>query len=112
VLSKQVSSKPRKSDKMHISEAQKFVKDMLEAHKIRKSPLASLVGVYEELGELSSAMLRKEGFKKRQRKVNIGYILAEVLGELLKLAEDCNVDLEKEFKEALGQWKVSEPLWK
>ena len=97
---------------MKISEAQKAIKEILRVHKIKRSPLASLLGVYEELGELSGSMLQKESFKKREREVNIGYVLAEVFFELLKLAEDCNIDLEKEFTEALKQWKKGKPLWK
>ncbi len=97
---------------MKISEAQNSVRDILKAHNIRVSPLASLVGVYEELGELSSALLQKEGIKKRERQGNMDYILAEALFELLKLAEDLNVDLEKEFEEALEKWTNSPPLWK
>jgi NTP pyrophosphatase (non-canonical NTP hydrolase) len=97
---------------MKISEAQRQMKEILGAHKIRKSPLASVVGVYEELGELSSAILQKEGFKKREKQADIGYVLAEVFAELLKLTEDLDIDLEKEFSQALELWKESKPLWK
>jgi NTP pyrophosphatase (non-canonical NTP hydrolase) len=92
-----------------VSEAQKSVKETLNLHETKRSPLASLVGVYEELGELSRAILEKEGFKKREKQDNIGYKLAEVFFELLKLAEDCNVDLEKEFVHALRGWKGRKP---
>jgi hypothetical protein len=34
-----------------ISEAQELVKEILTVHKIKSSSLASLLGVYEELGE-------------------------------------------------------------
>jgi NTP pyrophosphatase (non-canonical NTP hydrolase) len=95
-----------------ISEAQKLMKEMLKLRKIKKSPLASLVGVYEELGELSATLLQKEGFKKRREQDDIGYKLAEVFGELLKLCEDCNIKLESEFIKALDKWKETEPLWK
>ncbi len=97
---------------MRISEAQGSVAEILKTHKIKRSPLASIVGVYEELGELSSAILQKEGFKERERRADVGCALAEVLFELLKLAEDLEVDLEKEFMQALERWRVSKPLWK
>jgi NTP pyrophosphatase (non-canonical NTP hydrolase) len=90
-----------------ISEAQDSVKEILKALKVESSPLASLLCVYEELGELSRALLQKEGFKERENQADIGYVLAEVFYELLKLAEDCDIDLEKEFKLALKQWKTS-----
>ena len=96
---------------MRISEAQACVGKVLRKHGIKKKPLASLVGVYEELGELSSALLQKEGFKNRAKQANIGYKIAEVFFELLKLAEDYNIDLEKEFAKAQRQWTESEPLW-
>ena len=102
----------RKVIRVDTSKSQKLIKEILKVHKIKKSPLASLVGVYEELGELSGTMLQKEEFKNRNRQADIGYKLAEVFAELLKLSEDCNVDLEKEFIEALEKWKESKPLWK
>jgi NTP pyrophosphatase (non-canonical NTP hydrolase) len=42
----------RKVKLTKISEVQKLVKEILKAYKIKRSPLASLLGVYEELGEL------------------------------------------------------------
>jgi NTP pyrophosphatase (non-canonical NTP hydrolase) len=97
---------------MEMSQAQKLVKEILKADKIKRSPLASLVGVYEELGELSSAILQKEGFKEREERASIGYTLAEVFAELLKLAEDLDINLEKEFTQAIEHWKETKPLWK
>ena len=97
---------------MKISKAHRLVGETLKAHKIKGSPLTSLIGVYEELGELSSVILQKEGFKGRNRKASVGYKIAEVFFELLKLAEDCNTDLEKEFREALEKWRGNKPLWK
>jgi NTP pyrophosphatase (non-canonical NTP hydrolase) len=85
---------------------------MLKTYKIKRSPLASLVGVYEELGELASALLQEEGFKERKTGTNINYIIAEVFAELLKLATDLEVDLDKEFRIAIDEWKESKPLWK
>lgn len=96
---------------MKISEAQVWVGNVLRKHRIKKIPLASLVGIYEELGELSSVILQKEGFKKRARQPNIGYKTAEVFFELLKLAVEYNIDLENEFVKAQTQWTESEPLW-
>ena len=96
---------------MKISEAQEWVGKVLRKHGIKKKPLASLAGVYEELGELSSVILQKEGFKKRAKQAKVGYNIAEVFFELLKLAEDCNVDLEKEFAKSQKEWTKSEPLW-
>jgi NTP pyrophosphatase (non-canonical NTP hydrolase) len=98
-------------EKMEISEAQAWVGRVLRKRGIRKSPLASLVGVYEELGELSAAILQKQGFKKRDKEADVGYKIAEVLFELLKLAEDCSVDLQKEFVKAQRQWTESELIW-
>lgn len=97
---------------MRISEAQKWMSKILCRHRVKRSPLASLIGVYEELGELSAAILRKEGFKKPQGNLNIEYRLAEVFFELLKLAEDCGVDLEEASVKAMKHWKEAEPLWK
>jgi NTP pyrophosphatase (non-canonical NTP hydrolase) len=95
-----------------ISEAQRWISQVLQKSEIKRSPLASLLGVYEELGELSVDILRKEGFKKAQKSLDIEYKLAEVFFELLKLAEDCNVDLEEAFVKAMKQWEKAEPLWK
>jgi len=37
--------------------------------------------------------------------------LAEVLFELLKFGEDCNLDLEKAFINALREWEIKRPRW-
>ncbi|MCD6514753.1 MAG: hypothetical protein J7L07_07495 [Candidatus Odinarchaeota archaeon] len=99
---------------MKISEAQNHVRKFLSKYKIKRSPLASLLGVYEELGELTAVtavILENEGFKKKRSKEKLDYLLAEVLFELLKLSEDCKVDLESAFIEALKDWEKLEPLW-
>lgn len=75
-----------------------------------RNPPASLAGVLEELGELSHAMPIKEGFK-RGAKARVDYALAEVLFELLKLAEDCGVDLESAFVSVLERWAQEKPTW-
>jgi len=96
---------------MRISEAQAFVKEILEKHNIKKAPLASLAGVLEELGELASTLLVKEGFKAKLSEIRLDYRLAETFFELLKLAEDCGVNLEKTFIKALESWKSEKPRW-
>ena len=95
---------------MKISEAQIFVKDFINKYNIKKSPLASLAGIMEELSELASIILIKEGFKKGHIK-SIGYMLAEILFELLELAEDYDINLEEEFRNAIEIWKGQEPKW-
>jgi len=97
---------------LRISEAQSFVREIIKKYGLKRNPLSSLIGVMEELGEFSSKLLVREGFKKgRVKEHDIGYTLAEVFFELLKLAEDCNVDLEKEFVEAMKTWRGKEPRW-
>jgi len=96
---------------MKISEAQAFVREVLRKYNIKKAPLASLVGVLEELGELASTLLVKEGFKTKSSEVRLDYKLAETFFELLKLAEDCEVNLEKAFTKALENWKNEKPRW-
>jgi len=94
---------------MKISEAQAFVREMLKVYNVRKASLASLAGVVEEIGELASDLLARESYKTKSTEVRLDYRLAEVFFELLKLAEDCNVDLEKAFIEALERWKDKKP---
>jgi len=66
----------------------------------------------EELGELSSLLLVREGFKYGSfNDSEIEYVLAEVLFEVFKLAEDCNVDLERVFTKALEKWRIEKPRW-
>lgn len=84
---------------------------MLKTYNIKKAPLASLVGVLEELGELASILLVKEGFKMKSSEIRLDYKLSEVLFELFKLAEDCEVDLEEAFIRALENWKSEKPRW-
>jgi NTP pyrophosphatase (non-canonical NTP hydrolase) len=98
---------------MKISEAQAVVRSLIKKFGVTSSVLASLAGVYEELGELSSDILSREGFKER-RETKIDYRFAEVLFELFKLAEDCNVDLEEAFTKAVKEWTKTgvKPLWK
>ena len=64
---------------MRISEAQGSVREIMKRYKLKRSPLASLVGVYEELGEFSSHILGKENFKRMERESKIDYKLAEVI---------------------------------
>ncbi len=99
---------------MKISEAQTLVEEIIKRYGIRRNALASLAGVYEELGGLSSKILVKEGFKRGSvTPEEVGYSFAEVLFELLKLADSCNIDLEREWLKAVEKWKAAreEPRW-
>lgn len=98
---------------MRISETQAFVRKMLKTYNVRleKAPLASLAGVLEELGELASDLFAKEGYKTKSSKVRLEYKLAEVFFELLKLAEDCDVNLEQVFTKTLEYWEKEKPRW-
>jgi len=97
---------------LRIIEAQKFVEETVRKYGVKRSVLASLVGVLEELGELSSKILISEKFKRGTiRHSEVGYCFAKVLFELLKLADVCNIDLEREWTEAIEKWRRQEPRW-
>ena len=97
---------------LRIIEAQKFVEETVRKYGVKRSVLASLAGVLEELGELSSKILISEKFKRGTiRHGEVGYCFAKVLFELLKLADACNIDLEREWTEAIEEWRRQEPHW-
>ena len=84
---------------------------IIKKYGIKREPLASLAGILEELGELSSVMLVKEGFKTGSLDEDIDYKLAEVFFELLKLAVEYNIDLEIAFTKAIKRWEGNSPRW-
>ena len=71
---------------LRISEAQSFVREIIKKYDLKRNPLSSLIGVMEELGEFSSKLLVKEGFKKgKVKEHDIGYTLAEIFLNCLNL---------------------------
>ena len=59
---------------------------------------ARLIDLMEEVGELSNAILVKEGYKNKKRaKAELEDSLCDVLYELLILSELYGIDLEREY---------------
>lgn len=63
---------------------------------------ARLIDLMEEVGELSNAILVKEGYKNKKRaKAELEDSLCDVLYELLILSELYGINLEKEYTDML-----------
>lgn len=60
------------------------------------------VDLVEEVGELGNAVLVDSGDKsEKRRRADLKDSFADVLFELILMADECNVDLEKELSEML-----------
>lgn len=60
------------------------------------------VDLVEEVGELGNAILVDGGDKsEKRRRSDLRDSIADVLFELILMADECDVDLEKELKEML-----------
>jgi NTP pyrophosphatase (non-canonical NTP hydrolase) len=66
------------------------------------TPEAMLIDLQEEVGELSSAVLVKEGFKTSKRKKGeLENALADCLFDLMCLANHYEIDLGREYSKVL-----------
>lgn len=76
-----------------------------EKVRLRKwTPEAMVVDLAEEVGELSNAVLVKEGFKNKGRqKADLVDSLCDILFDFYMLSEHYKVDLEKEYEKVLAQ---------
>ncbi|MFN5333986.1 MAG: nucleotide pyrophosphohydrolase [Bacteroidota bacterium] len=84
-----------------ITEAQKKVDHWIQTIGVRYfSELTNLGILMEEVGELSRIMVRKYGdqsFKNTEADLSAGDELADILWVILCLANQMNIDLEKEL---------------
>lgn len=68
---------------------------------------AWMIDLMEETGELANAILVKEGYKTTKRqKAELGDSLADILFDLILIADQYGLDLEKEYLTMLEKWKA------
>ena len=91
-------------DEITIREAQKMVDDWIKTYGVRYfSELTNMAVLTEEVGELARIMARKYGDQsfKEGEKHDIGDEMADVLGVLMCLANQTDVDLTEALKKNL-----------
>jgi NTP pyrophosphatase (non-canonical NTP hydrolase) len=90
---------------MKIAEAQKEVDTWIKSHGVRYfNELTNTAILMEEVGEVARIMARKYGeqsFKKKDKAVDLGDEMADVLFVLICLANQTGVNLEKALKKNL-----------
>jgi NTP pyrophosphatase (non-canonical NTP hydrolase) len=87
---------------MTLNEMAKKTREVSEKFGTTWSKEVRLVDMMEEVGELSNAVLVKEGHKNQKRaKAELEDSLCDVLYDLLLLSENYGVDLENEYKKML-----------
>jgi len=92
---------------MELKEAQKLVDNWIKEYGVRYfNELTNTVILMEEVGELARIMARKYGeqsFKEGENADNIGEEMADILFVLICLANQTDVDLEKEFLDKMNK---------
>ena len=85
-----------------IDNAQCFVRQFVEQRNWRTPPSDVLIHLVEEIGEVARNVLILKNYGGQHvegaKKMNIDEELADVLYLLLKLANECNVDLSSAFE--------------
>jgi len=90
-------------DKMQ-EKTKKVLKELEKTRTKKWTPEIVLAYLMEEVGELSNAILVKEGLKHQNRKkANLTDSLCDVLFNLFILAEYYGIDVEKEYQKVLEQ---------
>ena len=92
---------------MELKEAQKLVDNWIKEYGVRYfNELTNTAILMEEVGELARIMARKYGeqsFKEGENADNIGEEMADILFVLICLANQTDVDLEKEFLDKMNK---------
>ena len=92
---------------MELKEAQKLVDNWIKKYGVRYfNELTNTAILMEEVGELARIMARKYGeqsFKEGENADNIGEEMADILFVLICLANQTDVDLEKEFLDKMNK---------
>ncbi len=92
---------------MTIQEAQQTVDGWIREYGVRYfDEMTNLAILTEEVGEVARIMARKYGeqsFKENETGKDLGEELADVLFVLICIANQTNVDLEKELKKTLAK---------
>ena len=93
---------------MHFAEAGKKTKRVVgdfEKNRKRKwTPEVMLTDLAEEVGELSNAILVREGYKSvKRKKANLTDSLCDILFDIFMIADHYGVDLEKEYGKVLKE---------
>jgi len=90
---------------MSLSEYQKSVDDWVKQIKIGYfKPLAIIVRLVEEVGELAREVNHRYGPKKKkspEKKNEIGDEIADIFFTLICLANSLNIDLDKSFEKMM-----------
>lgn len=90
---------------MEIRAMQKLVDDWIKEYGVRYfNELTNTALLMEEVGELARIMARKYGeqsFKENEKSDRLGEEMADILFVLFCLANQTNIDLEKEFLEKM-----------
>ena len=93
--------------KNSLKELQQEVDDWIINHGGYWPPLAMLSAIMEELGELARELNYIEGFKPKktkERKVELGQELADLLFSLLCIANYYKINLNNEFNKILKKY--------
>ena len=90
-----------------LKELQQKVDDWIKSHGGYWPPLAMLSAIMEEVGEVAREVNYYEGFKPKKNKekqVNLGEELADLLFSLICVANYYKINLSNEFDRALTKY--------
>jgi len=89
-----------------LDDAQFFVREFVEQRNWQTSPSDILIHLVEELGEVARNVLILKNYGGQHvegKKMNMDEELADVLYLLLKLANECNVNLSAAFESKMAK---------